>query len=156
MKCPDVELDLVVLPNPAVGFQAQPARWFHPKWMYCTIRNDSEEPIFVYGARHESETTTIPTSLFLLPAGRRTPHYRDCKGVLIPMGRDARVGDKVVHGPVALKYRDLRPVCVRVKNGIYYCPSHNGILTSEQVEFPVLHLSFEQLLACPRRMVRVR
>ena len=82
-------LELVVLPNPAVGFQAKPPRRWHPWWMYCTVRNDSEEPILVYGGRHESETTTIPTSLFLLPAGRRTPHFWDCKGVLIPMDRDS-------------------------------------------------------------------
>jgi hypothetical protein len=124
--------------------------------MYCTVRNDSEEPIFVYGARHESETTTIPTSLFLLPAGMRTPHFWDCKGVLIPKGRDAQVGDEVIHGPVAVKYRDLRRVSVHVRDNIYFCPRHNGLLSSGQVEFPALPLSYEQLLACPRRMVWVR
>ena len=152
----DVVLELVVLPNPAVGFQAGPPRRFHPRWMYCTVRNDSAEAMFVYGARHESETTTIPTSLFLLPAGRRTPHFWDCKGVLIPMGRIARVRDQMILGPVALKYRDFRWVRVGVEDGVYHCPRHDGLLTSEQVEFPAPHLTYEQLLSCPRRVVRVR
>ena len=151
-----VTLELVVLPNPAFGFQAKPPRRWHPWWMYCTVRNDSEEPIFVYGARHESETTTIPTSLFLLPAGTRTPHFWDCKGVLIPKGRDARVGTEAIQGPVAIKYRDLRRVFVNVREGIYYCPRHNGLLAGDQVEFPAPHLSCEELLACPRRMARLR
>jgi hypothetical protein len=124
--------------------------------MYCSVRNDSDEPIFVYGPRHDTEKKGIPTSLFLLPPGRRTPHFWDCKGVLIPMGREVRVQDQAVHGPVALKYRDLRWVRVNVRDGVYYCPRHNGLLTSDQVEFPAPHLSYEQLLACPRRTVYVR
>jgi hypothetical protein len=72
------------------------------------------------------------------------------------MGRTARVRDQMILGPVALKYRDLRWVRVRIEHGAYLCPRHDGLLTSKQVEFPAPHLTYEQLLSCPRRMVRVR
>jgi hypothetical protein len=149
-------LELVVLPQLPIVFWAGPARRFHPAWMYCSILNDSEEPIFVYGPRHKSDTTKIPTSLFLLPAKTRSPHFWDCKGVLVPMGQNALVQNQVVHGPVALKYRDVRWIRVQIKDGVYYCPRPNGVLTSEQIDFPALHLTYEELLACPRRLVRVR
>jgi hypothetical protein len=155
-KCTNTSLELVILPNPAIAFQAEAPRRFHPSWMYCALTNDSREPIFIYGARHESETTTIPTSLFLLAAGRRTPPFWDCKGVLIPHCSVAQIGGEVVHGPVAVKYRDFRRVRVNVKDGVYLCPRHNGLLTSEQVEFPAPPLTYRELLACPRRIVRGR
>jgi len=149
-------LELVLLPNPETAYQPKPPRWFHPAWMYCTVRNDTDESIFVYGARHESETTTIPTSLYLLPPKQRTPHFWDCKGVLIPMGREVRIKGQVIQGPVALKYRDFRWVRMRRIEDAYLCPPHNGVLTAEQMDFPAPLLSHEQLLACPRRVVRVR
>jgi hypothetical protein len=155
-KSVSTSLELVILPNPAIAFQAAAPRRFHPGWMYCAVTNDSREPIFVYGARHESETTTIPTSLFLLAAGRCTPPFWDCKGLLIPQGSVAQVNGEVVRAPVAVKYRDFRRVRVRVKNGVYLCPRHNGLLTGEQVEFPAPPLTYLQLLACPRRIVRAR
>jgi hypothetical protein len=142
-KCTSTSLELVILPNPAIAFQAEAPRRFHPSWMYCAVNNDSREPIFIYGARHASETTTIPTSLFLLAAGKCTPPFWDCKG-------------QVIHGPVAVKYRDFRRVRVRIKDGVYLCPRHNGLLTGEQVEFPAPPLAYQQLLACPRRIVRIR
>lgn len=149
-------LDLVVLPNPAVGFQAAPPRRFHPSWMFCSVLNDSDEALFVYGARHQSETTTIPTSLFLLPPRSRSPLFWDCKGILIPLGREARIQGETIHGPVALKYRDLRWIRIRFSGGVHYCPRPNGVLSHGQVEFPAPQLTYSELLACPRRAVHVR
>ena len=151
-----VVIELVVLPLPPIVFWSGPTRSFHPAWMYCSILNDSEEPIFVYGPRHESDKSKIPTSLFILPAKTRSPRFWDCKGVLVPMGQYALVLNQVVHGPVALKYRDLRRIRIQMKDGVYDCPRPNGLLTSDQIEFPAPHLTYEQLLSCPRRVVRVR
>lgn len=151
-----VVLELVVLPPPPVVFWAGPTRRFHPAWLYCSVQNDSEEPIFVYGPRHKSDTVKIPTSLFLLPAKTRSPRFWDCKGVLVPMGQNALVKNQVVHGPTALKYRDLRQIHVQIKDGVYCCPRPNGILTHDQIEFPVPDRTYEELLACPRRLVKVR
>ena len=150
-------MELVVLPDPPpTSYEPAPPRLIHPGWMYCRLWNDSNEPVLVYGARHESEPTTIPTSLFVLPPGGNTPRAWDCKGLLIPMGRRALISGSVVLGPVALKYRDFRRPHVRMVDGAYQCPRPNGLLGSEQVDFPVPLVGIEALLAYPRRLVAVR
>jgi len=151
-----IVLELVVQPQSPIVFWAVPTKRFHTARLYCSILNDSDEPIFVYGPRHKSDVAKIPTSLFVLPAKTRSPRFWDCKGVLLPMGQNALVQKQVVHGPVALKYRDLRRVRIEMKDGVYDRPRPNGMLTSEQIEFPAPHLTYEELLSCPRRLVRVR
>lgn len=156
MRDTGAELQFVVLPPPPVVFWDGPTRRFHPAWLYCQILNDSEEPIFVYGPRHESDAAKIPTSLYILPARTCSPRSWDCKGVLVPSGCVALVQDQEVQGPAALKYRDLRRVGIQAKDGVYHCPPPNGILLGDQIDFPVPSMTYEGLLACPRRLVQLR
>lgn len=45
---------------------------------------------------------------------------------------------------------------IRLVNGIYQCPRPNGLLGSEQGDYPVPLVDIEALLAYRRRMVEVR
>jgi hypothetical protein len=149
-------LELVLLPGSTTDFKEKRPRRFRPDWLYCSVENAGERPVFVYGPRHESESTTIPTSLFVLGPYQRTPRAWDCKGVLIPLGGLAQVGKLHLSGPLALKYRDLRRIAVDLAGGVYNCPRSNGVLTTDQKAFAVPELSYEELLNCPRRLVAVR
>jgi hypothetical protein len=124
--------------------------------MYCAVWNDSEEPLLVFGPHHESEIQLFPTSLYVLPAALRTPRFWDCKGVLIPLGRVAKVKDRVIEGPVALKYRDLRRVRIQLRGEAYLCPRPDGIFSSVHIAMPVPKLNYEQILAFSRRTVRIK
>jgi hypothetical protein len=148
-------LELVLLPGAQADDKEKRPRLFHPEWLYCSVRNASDQPMFVYGPRHQSESTTIPTSLFVLKPYQHTPKAWDCKGVLIPRGALAQVGRVQLFGPVALKYRDLRRITVGFADGIYKCPPSNGILTADQKAFPVPELRYHELLDCPRILVAV-
>ncbi len=148
-------LDLILLPPGPQVFDDRPVRRFHPGWMYCSLHNCSPEPLFIYGPRHSSEHTTIPTSLFLLPPHQRTPSGWDCKGLLVPSDCIARVGTSIVEGPVVLKYRDLRRVKIDVVAGRYQCPKSNGILQAGQLDYIVPSATREQLYNFPRRRVSV-
>ncbi len=148
-------LDLVRLPPGPMSLDTRTVRRFHPSWMYCSLRNCSHEPLFVYGPRHDLDYTTTPTSLFLLPPGQRTPRRWDCKGLLIPSGRTAVVGASIVEGPIVLKYRDLRRVKIDIVGGCYRCPKSNGILATGQMDYAVPDESYEHLLDFPRCRVSV-
>jgi hypothetical protein len=148
-------LELVLLPNIVRPEDMRPVRLFHPMWMYCRVTNSADETIFVYGPRHHSETTTIPTSLFVLHPRQLTPTRWDCKGILIPSDRVAQNGAEVIHGPVALKYRDMRRVIVTAKNGRYTCPRCDGVMKSSQIDFAVPLTPYQELLALHRRLVEL-
>ena len=121
----------VLLPlQPEAPFNERGRRWPHPSWMYCQIRNSACEPIFVYGPRHPSVKSSLPTSLFLLPEGQITPSRWDCKGILIPADRYALNGTMCVTGPAVLKYRDLRRVRIGMEDGAYRCPRSNGFMAA--------------------------
>ena len=151
----DRSLDLVILSTENRALDLRPVRRFHPQWMYCRVENNGDLPLFVYGPRHPSETTTIPSSLFVLPPWRSTPTRWDCKGILIPAGCMATSGSSVISGPVALKYRDLRRIPIKIIDGRYECPRNNGILEPGQIDFAIPLLSYEELLGLPRRRVTV-
>src|SRR5579872_5814361 len=102
-------LELIELPNLAPDYISAPPRWFRPFWMFCSVKNCSD----VYGPRHESSKTTIPTSLYALDPGKRTPPFWDCKGILVPLGRTVKIERVTLHGPIALKYRDMRKIILR-------------------------------------------
>jgi len=121
--------------------------------MYCRAHNGCDDPIFVYGPRHPSEQTTLPTSLFLLPAGSSTPKRWDCKGILIPSDRIVTQGSSVIDGPLALKYRDMRRITIIEKDGRYLCPRSNGIKELGQIDFAIPEISYLELLSLPRRQV---
>jgi len=123
--------------------------------MYCRVDNYTEEPLFVYGPRHPSEATTIPTSLFVLHSRQSTPGCWDCKGILIPSDRVASNGTSVIHGPVALKYRDMRRVVITIKDGSYRCPGSNGVLKPGQIDFAIPATPYQELLGLPRRLVEL-
>lgn len=148
-------LQLIELPDSAPNYVAAPPRRFRPFWIFCFAKNSSDSPIFIYGPRHESATTTIPTSLYLLEPGQHTPAFWDCKGILIPQGRCVQVGRRTATGPVALKYRDMRRVRVSGNGDALFCSSPNQLLGPEQDHFPVPNLTSDQILALPRRLVRV-
>ena len=130
-------------------------RRFHPSWLYCRVHNGSNQPLFVYGPRHPFDETTLPTSLFILPAGSSTPKRWDCKGILIPSYRTVVQGSSVINGPVALKYRDMRRIRVAALNGQYRCPLGDGVLEPGQIDFIVPMEPYEELLRLPRRSVLV-
>jgi len=138
-----------------VVFTERGRRRFHPSWMYCQIQNCTSEPIFVYGPRHPSVGSSLPTSLFILPGGQTTPSRWDCKGLLIPADRIAMKGRALIVGPAPLKYRDMRRVQIRMENGMYLCPRSNGLLPSGHVEFAAPAYSYAALLALPRQSVVV-
>jgi hypothetical protein len=148
-------LDLILFPPGPPILDTRPVRRFHPSWIYCSLHNCSDEPLFIYGPRHSSEHTTIPTSLFLLPPGQRTPRRWDCKGLLVPSDHAAIVGTSIVEGPVVLKYRDLRRVKIDVVAGRYQCPKSNGVLVAGQLDYMVPTVSAERLLGFPRCQVLV-
>ncbi len=149
-------LDVILLPPGPQIFDDRPVRRFHPSWMYCSLHNCSDEPLFIYGPRHSSEHTTIPTSLFLLPPRQRTPRRWDCKGLLVPSDRAAIVGTSIVEGPVILKYRDLRRVKINIVAGRYQCTRSNGILAAGQLDYMVPTISAERLLGFPKCLVPSR
>jgi hypothetical protein len=148
-------LELVLLPGNATSEDERPPRLFHPAWMYCRLRNESHESLFIYGPRHPTEATAISTSLFILHPGQSTPSQWDCKGVLIPRDRTAVQGLNIVAGPVALKYHDLRRVTIGIVDGAYQCPRCNGILKTGQTGWPVPVAHYQELLSLPRRWVVV-
>lgn len=150
-------LELVVLQSVIRPPDTRPVRRFHPSWLYCRVHNGCERPIFVYGPRHPSEQTMLPTSLFVLPAGSFTPKRWDCKGVLIPKNRSVAQGANIIHGPVALKYRDLRRVIVTETDGRYQCPHSNGVIkpTIDQIDLAIPLSDYDELLIFPRRTVTV-
>jgi hypothetical protein len=123
-------LELVELSSRARVLDLRPVRRFYMSWMYCRVCNGSDQPLFVYGARHLSEATTVPTSLFVLPPWASTPRRWDCKGVLIPADRGVVNGSSVIRGPVALKFRDMRRVTVRIRDEQYECPRSDGVLAA--------------------------
>lgn len=133
----------------------RPVRRFHPSWMCCRAHNGSEQPIFVYGPRHPTDPTTMPTSLFLLNAGSSTPTRWDCKGILIPADCSAISGSTSIDGPVALKYRDLRRITIHVSGQQYRCPRNDGIRVPGQIDFAIPLSGYEELLSLPRRLVAV-
>ena len=146
-------LELVVLPSVIRPPDTRSVRRFHPSWLYCRVHNGSDRPIFVYGPRHRSDETTLPTSLFILPAGASTPKRWDCKGILIPSDRTVAQGSTIIDGPVALKYRDMRRVTITEAEGHYQCPNSNGVLESEQMDFAIPLMPYHELLGCPRSRV---
>ena len=148
-------LELVALPIEAWLPDTRPIRRFHPSWLYCQVRNGCDESLFIYGPRHSSDQTKLPTSLFLLPAGFNTPKRWDCKGILIPSNRIAIQGSSIIRGPVALKYRDLRRILITEENGRYLCPRSDGIKEPGQIDFAIPLVSYQDLLAIPRRQVTV-
>jgi hypothetical protein len=148
-------LELVHLPDAGQPEDTRAVRRFHPRWMYCRVDNHTEEPLFVYGPRHPSETTTIPSSLFVLHPGQSTPSCWDCKGILIPSDRVASNGTSVIRGPVALKYRDMRRVAITIKDGRYRCPRSNGVLKPGQIDFAIPATPHQELLGLPRRLVEL-
>ena len=148
-------LELIVLPSVISPPDTRPVRRFHPNWLYCRVHNASDKPLFVYGPRHPSEQTTIPTSLFILPAGASTPKRWDCKGILIPIDRTIVQSPVVIHGPVALKYRDMRRIAVTEANGQYDCPRSNGVMKPGQIDFAIPAMPYLVLLSMPRRWVTV-
>jgi hypothetical protein len=148
-------LDLVDFPAGPPTFDPRPVRRFRPSWMYCSLQNCSDEPLFIYGPRHDTEDNTVPTSLFMLHPLERTPKGWDCKGLLIPSGCLAFNGASTITGPSVLKYRDLRRVKIRLIDGYYQCPKSNGILHPGQLDYTVPNVSHEELLSFPRRRVRV-
>jgi len=153
---PDLRsIELIMLPSCKPQPDTRPARRFHPAWMYCRVHNGCDEPLFVYGPRHSSDTTTMPTSLFLLESGRSTPKRWDCKGILIPSDRHAINGRSVVCGPVALKYRDLRSANIQIKDGYYQCPKSDDFLAPGQIDYTVPTVLSHELLRIPRRRVEV-
>jgi len=131
--------------------QIDRSRRFHPSWMYCQLENCTREPVFIYGPRHPSDNSTLPTSLFLLPPGSATPRRWDCKGILIPSDRDAFNGKAFVPGPVALKYRDFRRVKILAEEGVYRCPRSDGFLPSSVV----LPQTYVELLSLARHVVAI-
>jgi hypothetical protein len=148
-------LELILLPSCDRLPDTRPARRFHPAWMYCRVHNRCNEPLFVYGPRHPSDASAMPTSLFLLSPGQSTPKRWDCKGILVPYDRTAVMGRSVVHGPVALKYRDMRRVTVEIDGGRYRCPSSNGVLGPGLIDFTVPLASYQELIRLPSRRVDV-
>jgi hypothetical protein len=130
-------------------------RRFHPRWMYCRVHNRSDVPVFIYGPRHPSEITTIPTSLFVLPPGSGTPRLWDCKAILIPANYSATSGSSVINGPAALKYRDFRRIDVHVSGWRYQCPRNDGVLSDAQMDFAIPSLPYSELLNLPRMWVHV-
>jgi hypothetical protein len=146
-------LELVVLPSVTRPPDTRPIRRFHPRWLYCRVRNACEQPIFVYGPRHSFDQTTLPTSLFVLPAGDFTPKRWDCKGVLIPSDRSLIQGSTIIRGPVALKYRDMRRIRITEAAGQYKCPRSNGIMEPGQIDFAVPTMPYLELLNLPRHLV---
>lgn len=148
-------IELIVLPHRRQLPDCRPVRRFHPSWLYCRVHNDCDEPLFVYGPRHSLDETTLPTSLFLLPAGSSTPKRWDCKGILIPSDRSVDQGPITFHGPVALKYWDMRRIRVTVSLGHYHCARSNGRLGPGLLDFAVPHNGYKELLRFPRRVVLV-
>lgn len=148
-------LELIELPDLAPDYVAAPPRWFRPFWMFCSVKNCSDGPLFVYGPRHELATTKVPTSLFALPPGLRTPSFWDCKGILIPSDCAAQTKIGTFRGPVVLKYRDLRRVTVRGNRYLLTCSDPDGILDSRQDHFPIPDLGVEQLCQMAKRIVLV-
>lgn len=148
-------LELVELPDLAPDYVAAPPRWFRPFWMFCSVKNCSDSPIFVYGPRHQLATTKIPASLFVLPPGLRTPAFWDCKGIFIPSDCAAQTKRGITRGPLALKYRDFRRVVVRGDDHILVCSSPDDILDFRQDHFPIPQLTIEQLHELPKQVVRV-
>ena len=146
-------LELVMLPRRDQLPDPRPIRRFHPAWMYCRVHNSCDEPLFVYGPRHHTDATTMPTSLFLLPPGQSTPKRWDCKGILISSDRVAINGRPIAHGPVVLKYRDMRRVTIAIRGGVYQCPHSNGVRTPSDIDFAVPAVSYRTLLELPRRAV---
>src|SRR5258708_2837098 len=127
-------MELVLARNAHQTFQEGRCRLFHPTWMYCRLENVTSEPLFLYGPRHPSAASALPTSLFLLPPGEKTPKCWDCKGLLIPSDRLTLNGKTYVAGPAALKYRDMRRVQIRMENAVYRCPRSNGLLPLGHVD----------------------
>ena len=148
-------LELVVLPSVIHPPDTRPVRRFHPSSLCCRVHNCCDQPIFIYGPRHPSERTTLPTSLFVLPAGDFTPKRWDCKGVLIPSDRSTVQGSSVIHGPIALKYRDLRRITITEEDGRYLCPRSNGIKEPGQIDFAIPLASYQDLIDMPRHRVTV-
>lgn len=146
-------LELVVLPGVVTAPDTRPIRRFHPSWLYCRVYNASDESLFVCGPRHPSDETTLPTSLFILPAGVYTPTRWDCKGILVPHDRSVTQSSLVITGPDALKYRDMRRIRVSMSNGQYQCPASNGVLTPGQIDFAVPSATYQELLNLLRRKV---
>ena len=142
----DAEIELVPLPFPVVGYLINRPRRFHPRWLYCSVWNDSAESLFIYGPHHKSEVPCYPSSLYLLPPFRRTPRFWDCKGVLIPLGRSALFRNRTIAGPVALKYRDMRRVHVTLAGDVYACSRPNQILAPANSDLPLPTMSLSQLL----------
>jgi len=141
--------------DPGVEFAARGRLWPYLPWIYCKIENGTSEPIFVYGPRHSSVESSLPTSLFMLRAGHATPDRWDCKGLLIPADRTALNGTTVNAGPIALKYRDFRRVRIGLKDGVYQCPRSNGVLPSGHVEFVTKEWTHAALLSWSRRPVEL-
>ena len=148
-------LELIQSPEQNRAPVIRPPWRFHPRWMYCQLRNASAEPIFIYGRRHESEASTRSTSIFILEPRMATPSGWDCKGILIPSERSATDGRSLFHGPIALKYWYMRRVSIEVIDGRYHCPRCNGLILAEQSDWSVPVITYSELLSLPRRIVRV-
>lgn len=148
-------LDLIELPNFAPDYSSAPPRCLRPFWMYCSAANRSSIPLFIYGPRHQSSNMTIPTSLYVLPVGQRTPRFWDCKGILIPLNQVVHVGRVIVQGPLVLKYRDMRRPVARGDSKRLWCSPASKILGREQDEFPIPNLSSEEISKLPRRSVYI-
>lgn len=148
-------LELVILTSVARPEDRRPIRRFHPSWLYCRVRNVHDRPLFVYGPRHPSDLTSLPSSLFLLPTSESTPKKWDCKGVLIPADCIVSHRDLVTYGPIVLKYRDMRRVTVRGEDKQYICPQSDGIKSPGQLDFNVPLLSYAELLQLTRTFVSI-
>lgn len=148
-------LELVELPDLAPDYVAAPPRWFRPFWMFCSVKNASTGPIFIYGPRHASARTRIPTSLFVLPPGRRTPAFWDCKGIFVPTDCVVHFTTGTIQGAIAVKYRDLRWITVRGSKSALFCRTPDGILRSDQNHFPVPHLTAKEVSSLAKQWVWV-
>ena len=119
-------------------------------WAQC--RNATGEPLFVYGARDDDDHSTFDTSLYLLPAGLRTPERWDCKGILIPQGKRGRQLLSTIDGPAALKYLDFRRFTITLKTPeTYSCALNNGVFRAGDINWPVPLMNYGNLLELPRR-----
>jgi hypothetical protein len=142
-------LELVFLPETKPLHTGLPRVWTQRGWAQC--RNETGEPLFVYGARDDDDRSTFDTSLYLLPPGLFTPERWDCKGILIPQGKRGRQLLSTIDGPAALKYLDFRRFTITLKNaGTYRCAFNNGVFRAGVVNWPVPLISYGDLLRLPR------
>jgi hypothetical protein len=114
-------------------------------WGQCT--NQTEEPLIVYGPKHEQERSIFDTSPYVLPPGATTSDSWDCEGFFLPSHRILHTRRSRRHGPLAVKFWNYRHFWVKnVDAETYRCSWHNGVFEPSQINWAIPNFSHQEIM----------